>query len=40
MPANPYVLTLKGSAVFSGTALTAAQQQLIYNWIKEGAQNN
>ncbi len=40
MPANPYELTLKGSAMFSGTPLTAAQQLLIYNWIKEGAQNN
>jgi hypothetical protein len=41
MPANPYVLTLKGgSAVFSGTPLTAEEQQLIYNWIQEGAQNN
>jgi hypothetical protein len=40
MPANPATLVATGSAVFSGTALTSAQQQLIYNWILEGAQNN
>jgi hypothetical protein len=40
MPADPQKLLTGGSSVFSGTALTAAQQQLIHDWIAEGAQNN
>jgi len=44
MPADPVKLWPTGPAggvpVFSGTALPADEQQLIYNWIKEGAQNN
>jgi hypothetical protein len=44
MPADPNQLWPSGptpqAVVFSGTALPADQQQLIYNWIKEGAQNN
>jgi hypothetical protein len=40
MPADTATLQATGSAMFSGTALTADQQQLIYNWIKDGAQNN
>jgi hypothetical protein len=44
MPADPAQLWPSGktpqAVVFSGTALTSDQQQLIYDWIKEGAQNN
>ncbi len=40
MPADTTALLTKGSSVFSGTALTSDQQQLIYNWIADGAQNN
>ena len=40
MPANPTELLTKGSAVFSGTALSSDQQQLIYDWIADGAQND
>jgi hypothetical protein len=44
MPADPVALWPSGagapSAVFSGTALSSGDQQLIYNWIKEGAQND
>jgi hypothetical protein len=40
MPADPTALLTKGSAVFSGTPLTSAQQQLIYDWIADGAQDN
>jgi hypothetical protein len=40
MPADITVLERTQSAVFSGTPLTADQQQLIFNWIKDGAQNN
>jgi predicted CxxxxCH...CXXCH cytochrome family protein len=44
MPADPYLLwptwVSAPEAVFSGTPLSAQDQQLIYNWIEEGAQNN
>ncbi len=44
MPADPVQLwptgPVGGMAVFSGTAVPANEQQLIYDWIKEGAQNN
>jgi len=40
MPADTATLRQSGSTVFSGTALTTAQQTLIYNWIYEGAQDN
>jgi hypothetical protein len=40
MPADEAALRESGTTVFSGTPLTADQQQLIYNWIYEGAQNN
>ena len=40
MPANPIELLTKGSAVFSGTALSADQQKLISDWIADGAQND
>ncbi|HVZ87868.1 MAG TPA: hypothetical protein VHG72_12915 [Polyangia bacterium] len=40
MPADPAVLTASGTSVFSGNALSDDQQQLIYDWIEEGAQNN
>jgi predicted CxxxxCH...CXXCH cytochrome family protein len=40
MPAETVELLTKGSAVFSGNALTSDQLQLIFNWIAEGAQNN
>lgn len=39
MPANIAAWQV-GTPVFSGNALTAEQQSLIYNWILEGAQNN
>jgi hypothetical protein len=40
MPANRTTLMESGNTVFSGQPLTQDQQQLIYNWILEGAQNN
>ena len=40
MPADPQTLLTTGTAVFSGTALTADQLQLLHDWIQEGAQNN
>jgi hypothetical protein len=40
MPADPTTLLTKGSAVFVGPALSSDEQQLIYNWIKDGAQDN
>jgi len=44
MPADPAQLFPLGpgnpQVVFSGKALPSDQRQLIYNWIKEGAQNN
>jgi predicted CxxxxCH...CXXCH cytochrome family protein len=44
MPADPVALWPSGpgapSAVFSGKALSSDDQRLIYNWIKEGAQND
>jgi hypothetical protein len=40
MPADPGELLTDGRARFSGHALSADQQQLIFNWISEGAQNN
>jgi hypothetical protein len=40
MPADPDALTATGTSVFSGTALPDDQQQLIHDWIRDGAQNN
>jgi hypothetical protein len=40
MPADPTVLLTKQTSMFSGTALSMDQQQLIFNWIADGAQNN
>jgi len=40
MPADMAALTQTGTIVFSGTALSAAQQRLIYDWIYVGAPNN
>jgi len=41
MPADlSYFLVNPGESRFSGTALSDPDQTLIYNWIKEGAQNN
>lgn len=40
MPADPNMLLKNGTAVFSGTPISDDQQQLIYNWIAAGAQNN
>jgi len=44
MPADPAQLWPSGNetsaAAFTGTALSSEHQQLIYDWIKEGAQNN
>ncbi|HVZ87916.1 MAG TPA: hypothetical protein VHG72_13160 [Polyangia bacterium] len=40
MPADPVALTASGTSVFSGNALPDDQQQLIYDWIEEGAQND
>ena len=40
MPANPTTLLTKGTAEFSGTALPEDQQQLIADWIANGAQND
>lgn len=40
MPADPMTLTASGTSVFSGTALPDDQQQLIHDWILDGAKNN
>jgi hypothetical protein len=40
MPADVNALLINGTSAFSGTPLADDQQQLIYNWILEGAQNN
>jgi predicted CxxxxCH...CXXCH cytochrome family protein len=44
MPADPKQLWPSGdatsTAAFTGTALSSEDQQLIYDWIKEGALNN
>jgi hypothetical protein len=40
MPADPVVLEMTGTSTFSGTPLPQDQQQLIYNWILQGAPNN
>ena len=42
MPADKTTFSTNGTSdlKFSGTPLSADQQQLIYNWIAEGAQNN
>ncbi len=42
MPADKTTFSTNGTSdlKFSGAALPADQQQLIYNWIAEGAQNN
>ena len=42
MPADSTTFSTNGTSElkFSGPALSADQQQLIYNWIQEGAQNN
>lgn len=42
MPADKATFSTNGSSLlkFSGSPLPADQQQLIYNWIEEGAQDN
>lgn len=40
MPADRAQLLTLGSAMFSGTAVSPDQQQLVRAWIEEGAQNN
>ena len=40
MPANPTTLLTKGTSEFSGTPLPEDQQQLIADWIANGAQND
>ena len=42
MPADTTTFSTNGTSdlTFSGTALPADQQQLIYDWIQDGAQNN
>lgn len=40
MPANPTTWLTKGTAEFSGTPLPDDQQQLIVDWIANGAQND
>jgi len=40
MPANPTTLLTKGTSEFSGTPLPDDQQQLIADWIADGAQND
>ena len=42
MPADSTTFSTNGTSElkFSGPALSADQQQLIYNWIQEGAQDN
>ena len=40
MPANPTTLLTNGTSEFSGTPLPDDQQQLIADWIANGAQND
>jgi hypothetical protein len=40
MPADINTFLTYGNSVFSGTALIQEDQDLIQNWIKDGAQNN
>jgi hypothetical protein len=40
MPADVNLFLTQGNSVFSGTALPQDQQQLISDWIQDGAQNN
>jgi hypothetical protein len=40
MPADLASFKVTSTSKFSGTALTDAQQNLIFQWIKDGAQNN
>jgi hypothetical protein len=40
MPANPMILLTKGTSEFSGTPLPEEQQQLIAEWIANGAKND
>jgi hypothetical protein len=40
MPADPTMLLQNGTSVFSGTPIPQDQQQLIYDWISAGAQND
>jgi hypothetical protein len=42
MPADSAMYSTNGTSdlTFSGPALSSDQQQLIYNWIQEGAQDN
>jgi hypothetical protein len=40
MPANPTTLLTKGTAEFSGTPLPDDQQQLIADWIANGAKDD
>jgi hypothetical protein len=40
MPANPTTLLTKGTAEFSGTPLPDDQQQLIAEWIANGAKDD
>lgn len=40
MPANPTTLLTTGTSEFSGTPLPDDQQQLIADWIANGAQND
>ena len=40
MPANPTTLLTNGTSEFSGTPLPDDQQQLITDWIANGAQND
>lgn len=40
MPANIEQTLIQGFSVYTGPELPADQQQLIHDWIQEGAQNN
>ena len=40
MPADPTTLMTKGTAEFSGTPLPDDQQQLIFDWIANGAKDD
>jgi hypothetical protein len=42
MPADTTTFSTNGTSElkFSGAELSAEQQQLVYDWIQEGAQNN
>ena len=40
MPANPTTLLTKGTSEFSGTPLPDDQQQLIADWIANGAKDD